>query len=1128
MSGSGGGSGYNYQADAFAFIASYALAGRPINWRGRADDVPIAVATETRLAGDDFRVEIRNTSALEVQAKYHARLDADFLSSLIRLIHGLAVDSSIHGIILVDSTSANSITRDLRRDIERLAQGRSDGISDSGTRVLGELSRSELSVDAAILSRLTIVILDLHHGSMGEEAGLSALQSVLTNPYQARDAWQRLGKRGLEETAQNGRSEIGSLVSFLEPTIPVLREGGSAAAALLHYRSWLRKKAANFPIIGFRSLRLPSEQAWDHMLERPDECPAVRNLAEELRHYHEQDDDSRTKLHDELRTDDLVLMGEDCIVVGAAGAGKSTLVRRVICAALDEGVVPLHVRLKSFASRLQDGAMVEEALFDVALQGSGISPSFGQSLAPTLLLADGLDECGQLRSEIASHIRSWRRGHAHARVIVTTRSFGHDPADFPDFLNAELEPLPQAAIRSISQEIFAAYFGDASIAATQSVAFEVALQKNQAASIAARTPLLLGCLTALFVQGKPLPARRAVLFHDILEVLRNQQVDRMSQVKVTDTLADRVMEIAGWILINEPTLSKTKLREAIGKRLLHDGLASSTFASSVMAESALEFWEDRRLLERLTIGAHEIMTFVHLNLAEYAAARFAAGLDAADREKWIRRIHREPRWRQSILLATGIESSDAMIRSLLLEEKTGEEESTAAILAADALAEVEPVPVELAEIIAKALMARVTSLSAVNEVIKAAERLVAVTARAPGVATRVIDPFRDHPSALVRLVVEAVLFADEGSVIQSYLPEAWLNSFLPIARFRLGKRPLPPHNEDLPVGAADFHNRTVGLAVEALFRVQSEERALAVVTRFLTPRHGLDVLHHVEVAMARRGHHARFQELTPYIYESLARLFVFNTDRHRASILGLLDATAAVVGQPDSTAPTVESWRLISRLLAALEFWHLDNNDDLAEANEDRRLLEFAIDRTLVGLKMNREELRQELHSAYEVARNLTQRGIYPHVRQVRVKVDWRRAASPIDPDRVRAALLHKSAIVSWVGANLLENGGAGNRTHEILRDAILGGRRLVLYWLTQISPQITDLQTSAQLLAERLVKTTDKSSLGILEALRDRTTVLNDRRNMLLLKAINDLASSHDQDIARVATEVLQHWNKS
>ncbi|MDQ1728887.1 MAG: hypothetical protein QOD33_1012 [Pyrinomonadaceae bacterium] len=39
MSGSGGGGGYDYQADAFALIASYALAEQPLGWFDEFSDI---------------------------------------------------------------------------------------------------------------------------------------------------------------------------------------------------------------------------------------------------------------------------------------------------------------------------------------------------------------------------------------------------------------------------------------------------------------------------------------------------------------------------------------------------------------------------------------------------------------------------------------------------------------------------------------------------------------------------------------------------------------------------------------------------------------------------------------------------------------------------------------------------------------------------------------------------------------------------------------------------------------------------------------------------------------------------------------------------------------------------------
>ncbi len=1028
MSGSGGGGGYDYQANAFAFIASYALAGWSLNWASRSDDVPVAISIEAPTGGEDLFVEMANGSKLDVQAKYHARFEKKFQASLVALIGGLIADPTLRGVMLVDSTSSNSITRDLKRDIQRMGQGRTDGLSPTGKILRKVLKSAKLQPDASVMRRLSIAIYDLDEATAGEELALSALRSVLADPQQIRAAWQRLGKRGLEGTKLSGRSDLAVLVNFLEPTLLIAHDGKSAAAILHRYRTWLAASVATFPVIGFRSVHLPAEKAWDEMRERETFAKTISSLAEELQRYHDpQEEAVSTVVNDSLHADDLVLMGDDVVTIGAAGSGKSTLVRRVLSTALAEGLLAMHVPLRKLMARFRDDTTFDEALLDVALQGSDIEGAARQSLQPTLLLADGLDECGTRREEIAAQLLSWRRSHPHARLVVTTRSFGYAASDFPGFVQAEIEPLTPGAIYTIAEDILAMYFGNREKAAVKSVEFEEILERNQTAAVAARTPLLLACLTALFAQGLPLPGKRAALFRDIVHLLRDQQVPETA-APVSEPLADRVMEIAGWLLIDEPTQTRTELRDRIGDQLHRDKMAESPFQGGELAGKALMFWEERRLMERLTTGAREIVTFVQMSLGEFAAARFAAHLTPEEIRAWVKRVFGSASWRASLLLAAGIDAAarDVVGETLLMHENRDDVDSIGALWAADALAEAETVSPELGQRVMDALVERIRTNQSVSSTVEAAERLIALRDLLPGAGSRLCKPLLDHEDALIRLAAEAVVLADDPSELPADLPEQWLDNWLPIVHFQLGNIPMPPHNEELPLGADSLLTHTVQLAFEALFRTVAEELALEVMTRFLAKRPELLFVHvAVERAVNAFGTPAigdKFRELTPSSQRFWSNLFSFDTERHRRHFRAFLDVVAAAVGAPETQQP-VERWRLLSRLISALHFDYLEH--DLGKLGpQDTELLQFAIDRTVVALGLDRDVLRRELASAYEVLDHLTPRGIYPHLQPVRVRVFWRRAAKPSDLQRVRALTKHPSPVARYVGEKLLECGG--------------------------------------------------------------------------------------------------------
>jgi hypothetical protein len=1125
MSGSGGGAGYDYQADAFAYVASYVIAGKALNLGGRTDDVPVVIRMETGEGGDDLQIEMASGQLLDIQAKYHARMGAKLLKSVAKLFVGLTRDQQLRGVLLVDSDSAATIKIDFRHDAERLSRGLNDGLGDATRRVLAALQKERVAVSPQVWRRFAVVVRDLDDRSHGQETALGLLQAALADPRQARDAWERLGKRGLRETKLRGLSDLSLLVDFLAPTIMIAENDSSAAGALLTYRRWALDHYSTFPVVGFRSLHLESHDAWDEVVELKREDAAPETLDEEFERYHSLEADSASVDFDRhMKAEDLVLMEDDCVAIGAAGAGKSILSRRLLVDALREGMLAMRISLKDLPAKIDAGLTIESAIVELALDGSGISD--GGRFSPSLLIADGLDECADRRADVAERLARWRGGHPSARLIVTTRSFGYSQADLPKFLHCELKPLTPGGVHDTAKRIFRRFYADEEKAEDAAVRFEEELAANRSAGIAARTPLLLGCLAALFLQGRPLSGIRAELFRAVTEVLRDQPSDRHAQPRVNDAVADRVMEIAGWLLVNERTLGKGDLRDRVGEQLHRDGMAASVHAGRNIAADAVEYWEQRRLLERLTTGARQIETFVHLNLAEYAAGRYAASMESVGVEDWVRRTHHDPRWRQPILFAAGCGALQSVGDTLLASDDPNDDECDAAMLAAEALLETAVVPPALLEHTIATLIARVTK-SGFRGTVNSAEALISLRHIAPWQISEAALPLLTHQSPLVRLAAETIVLAGDAEAIPASLPEHWLANYLPTpAWFTVPRSVRAPCREDLPAVAHKLNDHGVLLALEAVFRTLPDAQALEIASRFFSRRRSLGLAIYGEQVFGRYGHLAEFRELTSYIQETyglaLARL---NTKDDKATILALLDAIAAAVGKPDEEKPRIEHWQLISRILSAIQFTRLEpvmRNSPIGR-RDDQPTLEFAIARTIMALGVDREQLRTELGSAYAFAKNLDARGMYAHVNDIRIRVHWRRAGLPAAPDAVLKALLHPSTSVNWVGANLLENGAAAEKELYVVSEALTSRNQQMLFFLAQVAPVVLDSTTAARLVATRLSREAEQAMIGLLEGVvLVKASFLHGDALKELRPSLERLAGNANEGIARLAKRAL------
>src|SRR5688572_7333995 len=130
MNGSGGAGGFDFQADAYAYVATHLVCRHPLGWFDDINDTPKAVSSETSGPGDDLGIEIQDGNLVEVQAKHGLTRGEKFDEAMLRMGLALAADSGLRCVLLVDSTTSGTIREEFRTDIVRAAEGRADGLKE--------------------------------------------------------------------------------------------------------------------------------------------------------------------------------------------------------------------------------------------------------------------------------------------------------------------------------------------------------------------------------------------------------------------------------------------------------------------------------------------------------------------------------------------------------------------------------------------------------------------------------------------------------------------------------------------------------------------------------------------------------------------------------------------------------------------------------------------------------------------------------------------------------------------------------------------------------------------------------------------------------------------------------------
>jgi tetratricopeptide (TPR) repeat protein len=195
--------GTDHQAASLVGVYVRILEGRPLDWLGATPDLPVAVAAETKGPGDDFRVEIEPYGKLgcfETQAKHTISGGKEMDAVLAAMGGRTGAEAEMPVVLAVGSGSSLTVRVDLREDLDRLRQGRTDVFHAEAQRILKNPANAEL------LARLHVVVADFDSPSdQARQLAVEGLTHLLADKDHASAAWDILYADAQDLCARRGR-----------------------------------------------------------------------------------------------------------------------------------------------------------------------------------------------------------------------------------------------------------------------------------------------------------------------------------------------------------------------------------------------------------------------------------------------------------------------------------------------------------------------------------------------------------------------------------------------------------------------------------------------------------------------------------------------------------------------------------------------------------------------------------------------------------------------------------------------------------------------------------------------------------------------------------------------------------
>jgi hypothetical protein len=1141
--GSAGGGGYSLQARMIALVGVHILAGESLVWLEMKDgqDIPCAVLVETGGPGDDFCVELLHTNlTYEVQAKRGLNADARLNEAIDRFVSGLVEDPHVHCILAIDPTASRPIQTHLLNDLNRLRQGREDKIHPVTQKMLHRIATRESQSVVELAQRISLHIFDIEHQPANERLNaLYLLRRILADSNQAEVAWSTLVDDAMQLIHHRGRRDALTLAALFRSKLINLADTASSTA-FPRYLNWLEETTATFLIPGL-GVRLPIEQAWIHLqaLGETFEMARPSTLEAKIASYHEWERLSYREYT--YSAQDVTEFGHRIVVIGGPGAGKSTLCQRTAHRLALSGERVLRVRLPIIAQRcFKDGESIDQAILSAAAD-SGIHPEvlLHTLKIPDCLLADGLDECGTYIVSMAEQLRVWAYARPRTRVVVTTRPIGYDRAFFEDWQHVELLPFATDHIEDYARNIMKHVETDPIELAHKVRQFRLQIETNRVASMAARSPLLLGFLVQLAHHSIAFAHRRAALYEQVLTLwYKTPPKDRNITVPEPGaSLAHEVLNRIGWLLHQAPTQpggrSGQEVIDALAPQLREIG--QSLLAAKEKVERCLAYWQERGVLELLQVGHEDAYTFIHATLGEYVAGRYLATCDDSEIKAYLEKVQYDAHWREVLLLAAGAGKANIIAEHLLSFDDENDPIATESLLAAAALAETDhPSPnlsIKVAEHITNRLCSAIPLVA-----YESAQNSIGLAAQLTEQIQPLLHPLFHHSQLWTRLTVLRLALAAGDTVVDFDALEACFDEWrTPKETCELGESgPLQTAQEmrKYILGRREpwgTWNEVLSLGAEALVRVRPCEATAKRLERLARLQSG--VSEHTSQVLLQQLKQLGYYDLATEIFEEYTATMNFSWDtdtfmkKFRQADQALLEAVLRVTG----AIPNIGQRHpvALSMLIHALQLPQCGVNDWLVlNEHQDIAALDAVLMGTIAALNLDQNEVAADAVWALECVTDTSQEkdgnnALLSILPKLPAEPDWLRAIQKKNlpaSDLVRA-LCHPSRAIAISAAQLLAAGVGGRDVSHMLEAVLERGEDFALQMVAFIARSVWGKEASTKLL-HRLNEPLTSGCGWLLRELPQISESQSDERIREVL--VRSLTAA-DPQIAIAAAETLQ-----
>lgn len=478
------------------------------------------------------------------------------------------------------------------------------------------------------LSHFIITQFDfLHEGALSPAEAETYLREFLApnQTHLASLVWSHFHTIIRISGAKSGKYDYDRLVNDLAKVIPVGAKKllGTKTKFLEDSSNYIQNKFSKIPVLGVQT-PISLQSCWIPLKATIVESSAYNsnNLELALKDYH---DFHELKIRDQMKIDasSFGRFVRQAVIIGGPGIGKSTLLKKLALDYSSERKLVIFVKLPTLLTYLEDKTLTfEECLLYCGFENS-LDPSIDYSIfKDSIILGDGLDECGNRQSIITNAFHLFSQKYKTSRVLLSSRPIGYVSGLLGDWRHYQLQPIEENNISDAVTKIIKALEAKD----TRSIDKKVDLIQHQIKSkfvkgLASRSPLILSLMSVLALKSDEIATNRASLYRQFFSLIQKNATERQIDITPNSSIRLEFLYALGYVLYSKDLPLLDEIYDELTKILIKQ-LGGNIFEIKRFIGECISYWEEMGVIEQVQTLTESTITFIHKTFCEFTFAKY--------------------------------------------------------------------------------------------------------------------------------------------------------------------------------------------------------------------------------------------------------------------------------------------------------------------------------------------------------------------------------------------------------------------------------------------------------------------------------------------------------------------------